>query len=118
MRASTVSWALRISGDRSAGTGLITRKTCATRKSRAATPEGNLKRNLTIAIETDLVKKARVIAARRETSLSRMLAGELKRLVAEDEGYDRARRKAVAHLRSGFALGGKVTSTRGQWHER
>jgi hypothetical protein len=77
-----------------------------------------VKRNLTIAIETDLVKKARLIAARRETSLSRMLAEELRRLVAEDEGYDRARRKAVAHLRSGFALGGRIASTREQWHER
>lgn len=77
-----------------------------------------MKRNLTIAIETDLVRKARVIAARRETSLSRMLAEELKRLVAEEEGYDRARRKAIAYLRSGFALGGKVTSTREQWLER
>lgn len=77
-----------------------------------------MKRNLTIAIETDLVKKARVIAARRETSLSRMLAEELRRLVSEDERYDHARRKAVEHLRSGFALGGKVTSTREQWHER
>ncbi len=77
-----------------------------------------MKRNLTIAIETELVQKARVIAARRETSLSRMLADELRRLVAEDERYDRARRKVVAHLRSGFALGGKVTSTRERWHER
>lgn len=77
-----------------------------------------MKRNLTIAVDTEIVKKARVIAARRETSLSRLLADELQRLVAEDERYDRARRAAVAHLRAGFALGGKVTSTREQWHER
>ena len=77
-----------------------------------------MKRNLTIAIESDLVKKACVIAARRNTSFSRMLAEELRRLVAEDESYDRARRKAIEHLRSGFALGGKVTTTCEQLHEQ
>jgi len=76
-----------------------------------------VKRNLTIAIETDLVEKVRVIAARREISLSRMLVEELRRLVVEDERYTRARRKAVEHLRSGFSLGGKITSTREHWHE-
>lgn len=77
-----------------------------------------MKQNVTIAIEKDLVKKARIIAARRETSLSRMLTEELNRLVGDDERYVSAKRKALAQLRQGLSLGGSIAATREQWHER
>lgn len=77
-----------------------------------------MKQNVTIAVEKDLLKKARIIAARRETSLSRMLTKELNRLVGDDERYASAKRKALAQLRQGLSLGGSIAATREQWHER
>lgn len=77
-----------------------------------------MKQNVTIAIEKGLVKKARILAARRETSLSRMLSEELNRLVSDDERYARAKRKALAQLRQGLPLGGAIAATRERWHER
>lgn len=77
-----------------------------------------MKQNVTIAIEKDLVKKARILAARRETSLSRMLTEELHRLVSDDERYVSAKRKALAQIRQGLPLGGSIAATREQWHER
>jgi hypothetical protein len=76
--------------------------------------------NITLALPKALVKKAKVIAAERETSLSALLAGLLKELVTNDEEYDRARQEHMAILARGFSLGtgGKATWTRDELHER
>ena len=77
-----------------------------------------MKQNITISLDKDLIRKVRVLAAQRETSMSRMLADELARAVEEAEGYEQARRRALASLATGFHLGGKIRATREQWHAR
>jgi len=76
------------------------------------------KRNLTISISPETVRKARILAARRSTSISRLLAEQVEALVAEEEAYDRAERSALALLKEGFHLGGIVTASRDELHER
>jgi hypothetical protein len=75
------------------------------------------KRNITVAIEASLLKKARAIAAKRGTSISALLADELRELVAEDARFDAARRRALALFESPLPLGGKPAS-REELHER
>jgi predicted transcriptional regulator len=65
-----------------------------------------MRRNLTVQLDEDTVRKARVLAARRSTSVSRLVGDEIARLVAEDDAYQRARRAALGHLERGFHLGG------------
>lgn len=77
-----------------------------------------MKQNLTISLERELVAKARVISARRRTSISRMLSDELRRIIERDEQYHSAKQKALADLRKGFAMGGRITTTRNGLHER
>jgi hypothetical protein len=76
-----------------------------------------VRQNITIAIEQDLLRKARVLAAERGTSVSRLLADELVRLVNESERYDRARAAALGELDAGLQLGGKPAA-RDTLHER
>ena len=76
------------------------------------------KQNVTISISPETVRKARILAARRSTSISRLLAEQVEALVADDESYDRAARSALALLDSGFHLGGLVMATRDELHER
>ena len=76
------------------------------------------KQNLTVRISLETVRKAKILAARRSTSISRLLAEQVEALVAEDEAYDRAARSALALLDAGFHLGGLVTATRDELHER
>lgn len=53
-------------------------------------------RNITITVEEEVARWARLEAGRKETSVSRLLGGILKeRMVAED-GYERAMRNALA----------------------
>ena len=51
-----------------------------------------MRQNITVAIEQDLLRRARVLAAERGTSVSRLLADELERLVGAAESCARARR--------------------------
>lgn len=77
-----------------------------------------MKQNLTVQLEADTVRKAKVLAARRSTSISRLVADELERLVGEDERYQAAEREALAHLETGFHLGGGRLPSREELHER
>ena len=76
-----------------------------------------MRQNITVALEQDLLRKARVLAAERGTSISRLLADELARLVNETEAYARARDAALAELDRGLRLGGRPAS-RDALHEQ
>jgi hypothetical protein len=65
-----------------------------------------MKQNITISLDKELIRKARIIAARRGTSISKLLASELARTVEEADTYERARRQALAVLDEGFHMGG------------
>ncbi len=60
--------------------------------------------NITLSLPEDTLLKAKLLAVRRGTSLSRMLAGELERLVSEDEAYERACQSEPQRLEHPFEL--------------
>ena len=62
-------------------------------------------RNLTVRLEGGTIRKAKVLAAKRSTLVSRLVADEIDRIVREDEAYEQARIEALADLESGFDLG-------------
>lgn len=64
-----------------------------------------MRQNLTLQLDSDTIRKARVLAARRSTSVSRLVANEIDRLVREDEAYERAKGEALAELERGYDLG-------------
>ena len=64
------------------------------------------KQNITVAIDSSLLKRARAVAAKRGHSVSALLAEELRRLVDTDAEYASARRRAQALLDGPLALGG------------
>lgn len=53
-------------------------------------------RNVTITLEEHVARWARLEAARRDTSVSRLLAGILKDHMREKNGYENAMRRALA----------------------
>jgi len=76
-----------------------------------------VKHSITLAIEPQLLKRARAVAARRGCSVSALVADELRELVDEDRGYESARRRALALFSRPLSLGGKPLS-RETLHER
>jgi hypothetical protein len=81
--------------------------------------EVDVRRNLTIQLDAETVRRARILAARRSTSVSRLVATELDRLVREDDAYERARVEALADLERAADLGsnGRLAS-RDELHDR
>lgn len=77
-----------------------------------------MKQNITLSIDKEIIKKARVLAAQRQTSVSRMLGQELQKLIEDSNEYEWAKRRALNHINEGFHLGGKITVSREALHER
>ncbi len=76
------------------------------------------KQNLTVSLDRRMIQKAKIVAARRSTSISGLLARQIEMLVGEEEAYERAERQALALLDEGFHLGGKARVSRDELHER
>jgi len=77
-----------------------------------------MKQNITLSIEKDIIKKGKVIAAKKETSISKMLGDLLKEITEKEDEYEAAKRKAIENLRKGYHLGGHITWTREDLYER
>jgi len=74
--------------------------------------------NLTVSLAPSTIRKAKILAAKRGSSISSLVAEQIEILIGEDEAYQHAQRQANALLDHGFHLGGAITSTRDEWHER
>jgi hypothetical protein len=83
-----------------------------------ATTKNNGKQNLTISLDRQAIQKAKIIAARRSTSISGLLAHQIELLIGEEEAYERAERQAMTLLDQGFHLGGVIRVSRDELHER
>lgn len=76
------------------------------------------KQNLTVSLSRQMLRKAKILAARRGSSISGLLAEQIEILIGEEEAYERAERQATALLDQGFHLGGVIRASRDEWHER
>jgi hypothetical protein len=83
-----------------------------------ATTKGYGRQNLTISLDRQTIQKAKIIAARRSTSISGLVACQIEILVGEEEAYERAQRQASTLLDQGFHLGGVIRVSRDELHER
>jgi hypothetical protein len=77
-----------------------------------------MKTNITLKLDADLLREARILAAEEGRSISGLLAAKLDEIVRQRRGYDRSRRRAVARLRKGFDLGWMPPRSRDELHER
>ncbi len=72
------------------------------------------KQNLTVYLDREIVRKAKILAARRGTSVSGLVASQIKDAA---DAYESARRTALELLERGFHLGGRRVK-RAELHER
>jgi len=75
-------------------------------------------RNITLALPDELVRRAKVVAAERETSISALVASLLTELVGDAEDYDRVWAEEEAAMTAGPLVVGEVTWTRDDLHAR
>lgn len=75
------------------------------------------KRNLTVQVDEKVIEQARVIAARRGTSISALLAQQLCTIAAGDARYEQARAHALEAMAEAVDRGG-VTWRREDLYDR
>lgn len=76
-----------------------------------------MKRNVTVQLDDEVIRAAKVLAAKRGTSVSGLVAAELTRLVAEEERYEEAWRRARKAMGDAAGRGGRRWQ-REELHER
>jgi hypothetical protein len=77
-----------------------------------------MKTNITLKLDTSLLREMRVLAAEEGTSISALLAAKLEQIIRERKAYDRAKKRALARLREGFDLQWSRPTSRDELHDR
>lgn len=77
-----------------------------------------VKRNLTIQLDDDLIRRAKVIAAERGTSVSGLVAQQLAELIAARDRYVRARESALEMMAEATDRGGRRWTREELYEER
>jgi hypothetical protein len=77
-----------------------------------------MKQNITLALDKQVLKKARAYAMRRGTSVSAMLAEKLRSMVEAETVYQTGKARALAQLSAPFRLGGAKITSREALHDR
>ena len=77
-----------------------------------------MKSNVTLKLDSDLLREVRVLAAEEGRSISALLADRLESLVRERKAFDKARIRALARLREGMDLQWTPPRSRDELHER
>jgi predicted transcriptional regulator len=85
-------------------------------KSQSVKPT-SAKVNLTLKLNKELVRKVRVLAAEKGTSVSALLAEKLEEEVSRRAEYEESRKRWLLLVAKGMNLGGRPL-TREQMHER
>jgi tryptophan 2,3-dioxygenase len=77
-------------------------------------------RNITLALPKETLLKVKLLAVRRQTSVSGLLAQTLEKLVQQEDAYVHARQRHLQWLEQGADLGtgGRILTERDELHER
>lgn len=76
------------------------------------------KSKVTLTIDPDLLREARILAASEGASFSGLIRRLLEELVGRSKAYQVARRRALARLRAGYDLRWTPPPSREELHER
>ena len=77
-----------------------------------------MKTNVTLKLDADLLREARVLAAEEGRSISGLLTERLEAMVRERKAFEKARRRALARLGEGLDLRWTRPTSRDELHER
>jgi tryptophan 2,3-dioxygenase len=76
--------------------------------------------NITLSLPKEVLLKVKLLAVKRQTSVSGLLTQTLETLVQQEDAYVHARQRHLQWLEQGFDLGtgGEIRTGREELHER
>jgi len=78
------------------------------------------RQNVTLSLPKSLLKKAKILAAQEEKSLSELMREVLRGKVEQQTGYEKAKQRHLSLLKKGLNLGtkGRSSYARDELHAR
>jgi hypothetical protein len=78
------------------------------------------KQNVTLSLPKALLKKAKVMAAQKDKSLSELFVQAIEKMARKDKRYNTARERQLCLLKTGLNLGtkGRLAASRKEIHAR
>jgi metal-responsive CopG/Arc/MetJ family transcriptional regulator len=78
------------------------------------------RQNVTLSLPKSLLKKAKIVAAQEEKSLSELIREILRGKVEQQTGYEKSKQRHLSLLKKGLNLGtqGRLRYTRDELHDR
>jgi predicted transcriptional regulator len=77
-----------------------------------------MKQNITLSLDKEVIRKSKILAARKETSVSRLLADSIERAVEDADFYEAAKRNGLHAMKKAFHLGGARRWKREELYDR
>ena len=74
--------------------------------------------NITLSLPKSVLRRIKILAARRQSSVSRLLTQAAENMLAEETEYEAARKRQTVLLEKGFNLGFHKPASRDEIHER
>ncbi|NWF52620.1 MAG: CopG family transcriptional regulator [Nitrospirae bacterium] len=78
------------------------------------------RQNVTLSLPKAMLKKAKMLAMKKEKSLSALIRESLEEKIRKDTGYKKAMEREISLMEKGFSLGtgGRMPCSREELHER
>jgi len=77
-----------------------------------------VKTNVTLKLDRNLLRKIRVLAAERDTSISALMSEQLEKALREHDGYEQAKRRALTKMNQASNLGYTPPASRDEFYDR
>ncbi|MGD0988093.1 MAG: ribbon-helix-helix domain-containing protein [Candidatus Sulfotelmatobacter sp.] len=77
-----------------------------------------MKSNITLKLDTELLRQVRILAAEEDTSISALLSERLEQILRERNSYSKAKKRALGRLCDGMDLRWSRPRSRDELHER
>jgi Arc/MetJ-type ribon-helix-helix transcriptional regulator len=74
--------------------------------------------NITLSLPKSVLRRMKLLAAQRQSSVSRLLTQAVENMLAEETEYEAARKRQTKLLEKGFNLGFRKPANRDALHER
>jgi hypothetical protein len=74
--------------------------------------------NITLSLPKSTLRKIKLIAVQRETSVSKLVTEQLEKIASENSEYIQARDRQLAILEKGFDLGFEKPTSRDELYDR
>jgi hypothetical protein len=74
--------------------------------------------NITLSVPKNTLRKIKLVAAKRETSISKLMVEAMEKLAREDESYNKAMESALEMMNAGLVLGFEKPANRDEIHDR